>query len=817
MKTGVSDIARPNFDSMARQGTFKRPAALPGTTENPNVPKTYKTQGVGEIEVEYKTVDVAASNVSKGRLPGTATTASQLQGVQTPKFALPQGRTQSLRQRISQMQGANISRSAQRSYDNTAYGAGMGFGGAVSEGVYINNEVGLIKGKMMEEDAKALGTTKEKLEQDFNQWKKDNGANYLGSELNNVREADLYDSYRQYRNARRYNDAFDKQWNKYNNRPEQQYKYSSPYLEKYKKYDQENREIEKNQNKVDTGIQDLYERAQREGKNIVYGPDGPELAEPGSSNGIPGIQTSNTDGFNPLNAPSDSSEYDYTADSTPNITGGFAIRVTGTYETRLLSGIWEVTQTGSATGNILNQEGTLLGINVIDSPPFPGLPQAYGGKAIQVYWRDPSGQVRGYTSGGYGASTDGSSRNAQITPIAIDWRERPTPLKPRQPNPAPNRNPFPTLPNGQPDLGSNPNPQTNNPTSPNWTNPTSPSLSPSLSPSNNPESFFPATPSMDPFGDLDLSPYLDPSNFPSPFPDMDLNLAPSPAGVPNANKNSSNNPSGQTYTGTFTEVDPTGETQPNPQPNQNQQQTQPGRLKQCEDPCINKLLNSNDDKEEKEKEKEKEEKSNRLKVKVFKACATDKDKRNVEDGVVYEIKELEVRQQDREWLKWHFDTMFELAKEKCGDKFVIPETMALRVPDGRPVLTITYRKVKQGKQSESRWNLKIPWFKGAQHNIPKASYKHGNTRVTFKFRDGSNIIVNAANEREGKRQVAQFLKQVMPEKIKGGHYVISRNDRKDTRLSEEILEPISAAYYSTGDGRVNGLRKNPDWRVRLRK
>ena len=64
----AGEIATTGYSGIAPQGTYRQPAALPGTAGNPNIPSTYSVPGAGSAEVPYKTIDVPATPVEGNRL-----------------------------------------------------------------------------------------------------------------------------------------------------------------------------------------------------------------------------------------------------------------------------------------------------------------------------------------------------------------------------------------------------------------------------------------------------------------------------------------------------------------------------------------------------------------------------------------------------------------------------------------------------------------------------------------------------------------------------------------------------------------------------
>lgn len=243
--------------------------------------------------------------------------------------------------------------------------------------------------------------------------------------------------------------------------------------------------------------------------------------------------------------------------------------------------------------------------------------------------------------------------------------------------------------------------------------------------------------------------------------------------------------------------------QPQPVPNQKTDSL-------CNDPCIADLQRKQRDNNENN--------TVEIEVPVFKACKVEVS----EDGVLAESQnmKLKVPKDQSAMISQMFLRLFEIESQKCKQiDIAIPETMALRVPDGRPILKIQYaEKGSGGKLGKSRWTVQIPWYTGGKQAVPKVPYSKGDTRVAYIMKDGSRIIVNAKNMTEGRRVVKSLLRGVDPAKSRGGTYSISNRDtdsvNKDKMKAVKIV-PTSASFYPNGDGYVNGVRTSPAWTVKL--
>jgi hypothetical protein len=87
--TTSGDLVGLNGDTaISRNGTYKPQFSLPGTADNPNIPTTYKSMGVGEIESPYKTIDVEAKPINPNQIAGDVPKSS-LPGASSPKASLP--------------------------------------------------------------------------------------------------------------------------------------------------------------------------------------------------------------------------------------------------------------------------------------------------------------------------------------------------------------------------------------------------------------------------------------------------------------------------------------------------------------------------------------------------------------------------------------------------------------------------------------------------------------------------------------------------------------------------------------------------------
>lgn len=231
----------------------------------------------------------------------------------------------------------------------------------------------------------------------------------------------------------------------------------------------------------------------------------------------------------------------------------------------------------------------------------------------------------------------------------------------------------------------------------------------------------------------------------------------------------------------------------------------------CQDPCIadiqrNTRGNKNDE-------------TVSVSVKVFKACKVEPENEN--DLAEFEQVSLTVPKSQQQFITQMFNRIFEIESQKCREINVsMPETMALRVPDGRPILKIQYAEVaRTGKVGKSRWTVQIPWYSAGKQGVPKVPYQHGDTRVAYIMKDGSRIIVNAKNMTEGKRVIRQFLRGTNQGTTKGGTYSVSNRSKEDLnqdKMKSVKLTPISASFYPNGDGFINGIRTTPEWTVKLK-
>jgi hypothetical protein len=142
----------------------------------------------------------------------------------------------------------------------------------------------------------------------------------------------------------------------------------------------------------------------------------------------------------------------------------------------------------------------------------------------------------------------------------------------------------------------------------------------------------------------------------------------------------------------------------------------------------------------------------------------------------------------------------------------IPEDYIVSIPESWIVksigsnirqLKIIYRTVE--KSGSGNYDLVVPHYNGSK-SINPPRYIKGQQPVVYNLRDRTKIVVNAINEKEGRKLIEYLLRFV------DNRYI---NDKKDnfvipgiTRIKKQLMKPIMADFYP--EGQNNHIR---EWRI----